>query len=93
MAGVCSVFTRQWVCKSLEISPPHTIKNSGDLQFVCRRNVMRQAGKKPKLIYARPGAVVPAREGKSHDDFVIYPTYQVVNGRFIGLLKVVGKDR
>lgn len=54
---------------------------------------MRQAGKKPKLIYARPGAVVPAREGKSHDDFVIYPTYQVVNGRFIGLLKVVGKDR
>lgn len=52
---------------------------------------MRQAGKKPKLMYSRNGPVVPAYQGTSHDDFAIYSTYQVLHGRFIGSLKVVRK--
>ena len=52
---------------------------------------MRQTGKKPKLMYFRCDASVPTRVGTSLADFAIYATYQMVNGRFLGTLKVVRK--
>jgi hypothetical protein len=60
-------------------------------QFDRRRNPMRQAGIKPKLLFSRNDAIVTAREARSHDDFAIYATYRLMHGRFVGSLKVVRK--
>jgi hypothetical protein len=51
---------------------------------------MRQAGKKPKLLFRTDVPVSPCA-GKSPDDFAIYATYRLLHGRFMGSLKVVRK--
>jgi len=51
---------------------------------------MRQAGKKPKLLFRTDVPASPCA-GKSPDDFAIYATYRLLHGRFMGSLKVVRK--